>query len=159
MDSPVVSTDHSLRRKLALSPVGITLKSEAIEMHLEDTALHKGALRWFRRHLVEIGCLISWQAVYVVLPAGCLIACSRCRRHCILCLGGHMARLLTQLLRSLWNLLGYLLSPNFLFFQTRNLKPEEKQKWSLRLTPSIFSGCKASHPCSSTLSHGVGDGQ
>lgn len=53
-DSPVVSTDHYLRRKLALSPVGITLKSEAIEMHLEDTALHKGALYWFRGHHVEI---------------------------------------------------------------------------------------------------------
>lgn len=31
MDSPVVSTDHSLRRKLALSPVGITLKSEPLK--------------------------------------------------------------------------------------------------------------------------------
>lgn len=58
-DSPVVSPDHYLNRKLALSPVGIILKSVAIAMRLAmrlgDTALHKGVLHWFRGCCVEVG--------------------------------------------------------------------------------------------------------
>lgn len=54
-DSPVVSPDHYLRRKLALSPVGIILRTVAVAMRLGDTALHKGALHWFRGCCVEVG--------------------------------------------------------------------------------------------------------
>lgn len=54
-DSPVVSPDHYLRRKLALSPVGIILKTVVVAMRLGDTALHKGALHWFRGCCVEVG--------------------------------------------------------------------------------------------------------
>lgn len=53
-DSPVVSTDRYLRRKLALSPVGIhppPKKNLATAMSLGATALCNEALHWFQRAL------------------------------------------------------------------------------------------------------------
>lgn len=141
-DSPVVSADHYLRRELALAPVSITLKPVAIAMRLEDTALHKGALQWVRGRRVEIG--VS-RFVAGSRMGGCLTACRRRRRHRIPHLGRHMARLLSQLFRRVCGTSGVPTKLKLSILQTRSLKPEENGKWSLRPSPSLFSGCPAPH--------------